>query len=141
MAETSSLYTEAEPLGPTDAGDAGGGAQLSLAYCRRFVRKLSDGKHYGVVDIECMVVDLNDGNPDAPVRPVLSRSFGFTVCTDPDDPGMSEVQSYSAYAPDEERGKGEPPYTDADVFAACAAFDPAVLTWDGEPVEGTDYPH
>lgn len=135
------LYTEAAPLGPTDAGDAGGPAQMSIAYCRRFIRPLSDGVHHGAVDVECMVINADDGDPDKPVRPVLAQSFGFTVCTDPADPGGSEVQSYSAYAPDLEREPGKPEFTDEDVFALCAAFDPAVLTWDGEPVEGTDYPH
>jgi hypothetical protein len=135
-----SVYTEAEPLGPTDAGDAGGPAQMSTAYVRRFIRPLDDGVHFCAVDVECMVVNANDGDPDAPERLVLSQSFGWTVCTDPTDPTGSEVRAYTSYARDLERPAGAPPFTDADAFALCAEFDPSALTWAGEPVEGTYHP-
>lgn len=122
-------YTEAEPLGPTDAGDAGGDAQMSTAYCRRFIRSLPDGR-YGALDVECYVVNV-ETDPDKPVHPVLARSFGFTVCTDPADVGATEEQSDTHYDPDIEHVPGTPEFTDADAHRLCAEFDvsTADLSW------------
>lgn len=118
-------YTEMEPLGPQDAADAGGDAQISAAYSRRFVRDLGDGT-FAVITLQTYVVDTQ-GDPDQPARPVLTHDFEYTVCTDPADMDNPANQSYTG-------AQDLPPVTtDEEVRAACAAFDPATLTWAGQP--------
>lgn len=126
------LYVELAPLGPTDAGDSAGTAQMSTAYVRRFTRPLDGGSHYAVIDVECYAVNAA-ANDDEPARPVLSRSYGYTVCANPADPSSTEVNSYTSYDPDIEHIPGQPPFTDEDAYRLCAEVDPATLTWDGRP--------
>lgn len=124
------LYTEVEPLGPTDNGNSGGDAQLSTAWGRRFVRPLTDGLHFGVVDVEYYVVNAN---PDSPAEVKIEHTIAYTVCWDPTDPGGTEEQSYTRY-PEVPRAEGDPLPTDDDCYRLCAEFDPATLDWDGEYV-------
>lgn len=123
------IYVEVAPYGPADAGDAAGDAQVGTAWVRRFARELSSGEGYGVVDVECAVVDAQ-GDPDGPPRLVLSRTLAYTECTDLADVGGSEVASDTesvdfqlGYVPDEE-----------DAYRMCGEFDPNELDWDGEPL-------
>lgn len=125
MQHTTTHYTEMEPLGPQDAADAGGDAQISAAYSRRFVRDLLDGT-YAVVSLETYVVDTQ-GDPDRPARPVLTHAFEYTVCTDPADLDGTTILEFSGAQDMPSVG------TDEEVRAACAAFDPATLTWAGQP--------
>jgi hypothetical protein len=126
-----SLYTEAEPLGPSDVGDAGGDQQVSAAYSRRFVRKLTDGQNYGVIDIECYVVATNsDTEPGEDPGLVLTHLFAYTVCADPTDLDHTEIFSDTRYH-DIPLRPGQS-LSDETVRRLSARLDPAQLDWDGE---------
>lgn len=123
-------YTEMPPLGPCDAGDPGGDSQMTSAYSRRFVRDLGDGT-FAVVEVETYAVNT-EGDPDKPPRPVLTFLFEYRECTDPIDPDSVSLAEYSS-SRDVPRSPGDADPTDEDARAVCAAFDPATLTWAGEP--------
>lgn len=143
--EPHSVYAEAEPFGPTDTAQPGGDAQLSTAYSRRFTRKITGSDEHAVVDVECYVVDTNPmGEPNATIvteaneiRPVLTQVTTFTICTDPSDPGSTEIQSDDRTVDHEvPRIPCTPDLVEAvwDTAARdlCASFTPATLTWNGE---------
>lgn len=125
------VFTEVEPLGPTDQGAPGGPGQLSTAYGRRFTRLLTDGQYHGVVDIECYTI--NGGPDDDRPEPVLTMLMSFTICTDPTDPGGTEVQCYTTHRTFLPYTVGEPAPGDAEAYKLCAEFDHDDLVWDGAP--------
>lgn len=131
------LYTEAEPTGPHDAGHVGGDIQLSDAWTRRFRRRLTDGEHWGVIDVECYLArDPDCGQPcaEGDTHKVLMRTLNLTVCTDPDDPGSTELNAYTHHDVIRRYADSEPEPTAADARALCAEFDPSPLDWDGTPL-------
>lgn len=129
-ARVGSLYTDLDPGEPVDVGDAGGDAQISAAYGRRFVRKLTDGTHYGVIDLECYVLNANP-DPDGPAELVVTHWFSFTTCTDPRDlDGTGDPMTTQYF--DIPLRAGQTGLSDETIRRLCARFDPAVLDWDGE---------
>lgn len=126
-------YVELSPLGPTDAGDSAGPWQMSRSFARRFHRPLPAGRH-AVIDVECYAANAAPDPHDEDTRePVLSCTYGYTLCTDPADPGGTEIVSYNSNAPDIPLDGGRPPFTDEDARTLCAQVDPATFTWDGRP--------
>lgn len=124
------LYREAEPLGPTDAGDAYGDAQIGRAWVRRFWRKTTDGEHVAVIDVECGVINANP-NSDEPPEVMLTRTLGYTLCTELANVGGTEVWS-DPVSIDYEPKPGSRLPTDDDAYRMCAAYDISEETWDGE---------
>lgn len=127
-------YTEMAPLGPTRAeGDSAGPWQMSVAYVRRFTRPVLTGPDTGnhlVIDVECYAANAAPDPEHDPAEPALSRTWGYTVCADPADPGGTEIISYNSHDPDI---AGQEAFTDMDAYRYCAEVDPATLTWDGRP--------
>lgn len=78
-------WTECEPLGPTDAGDVGGDAQISDAFMRRW-SKPAPGGFWAVVDVTAYV-EKNDESTS------MQRIIDLLVCADPSDPWGTELWS------------------------------------------------
>jgi hypothetical protein len=104
------IFTEAEPLGPQVAGDTGGDYQVSEAYDRRWTAKLADGSH-AVVDVAFYLDSMGDGDK----LPKLVRQTEYIQCTDPADPGGTEMWSDYVY----DTLAGDSP-TEADAREKCA---------------------
>lgn len=123
------LYSEVGPNGPCVAEPASALGRLSQAFRRRFVRALTDGRHYGVVDVECYVCDDNSFTGGVP-RPVLTQVTRYTRCMDPNDPDRTATEQYTAHrdAPTPQN----PTLWSAAARNLCAAYDPDTLDWDGE---------
>jgi hypothetical protein len=77
-------WTRVEPAA-AEAGDCGGDAQTGEAWSARWIRQLPDGS-WGVVDRTFYPADVGDG-------PYVERQTSYVICTNPDDPGSSEVWS------------------------------------------------
>ncbi len=85
------------------AGDVGGDAQVGDAYSARWTRPLPDGT-WGVVDRVYYVADVGDGL-------YVECQTEYLICTDPSDPGSTEVWADARY--DAEHGVDP---TDADAY-------------------------
>ncbi len=70
-------------------GNVGGDAQVGEAYSARWTRSLPDGT-WGVVDRVFYVADTGDG-------PYMECQTEYLICTDPADPGSSEVWADARY--------------------------------------------
>lgn len=80
-----------------DAGDVGGDIQAGESYCRSYVFGPIEGR-YLVVDeftyptfIEVPETDARHGKFG------VDEQTSYTICTDPDDPGSTEVDSNVIY--------------------------------------------
>jgi hypothetical protein len=127
------LYTETAPPGPTETPHPVGEVQLSLGYTRRFTRPLTNGELHGVVDIECCVVNANPITaPSSVPAPVLTRVITYTVCSDPANVTTTAVRSYTRHQ--DQPTPADPARWNTAARDVCAAFDPAELDWDGQPI-------
>ncbi|MBD0733991.1 hypothetical protein [Streptomyces sp. CBMA29] len=81
-----------------DAGDVGGDAQAGRSYNRRWWRPAADDA-FAVIDVYVYpaLVEWVEPEPD-PARLVVGVQISYTVCTDLDDPGGTEVTSDMIHA-------------------------------------------
>jgi hypothetical protein len=103
------------------AGDVGGDQQVSEAYNARWVRQLPDGR-WSVVSRAYYTAE-SDG------AKVMLEQTEYMVCTDPGDPGSTEVASSDAYAV----VTSAPPLDEAAVQdAAREAWAPTNAEWNNQ---------
>jgi len=150
-------YTEQTRHGPVRNGTPGGDGQLTEAWSRVFERMLTNSEHI-VITVDFYAWQRND---DSPVE--LVRQTEYLTCTNPKDPGGSEIYCNDTYIShpiddlaavnwlDEEkllntdwmavmdlvvacRGADDRD-ADATAFRACTLFDPSMLDWDGTPFD------
>lgn len=128
---TDGRWREVMPGEPMVAGDVGGEAQASEAYCRRFAMRLADGM-WAVVTHTYYVAREPGGHPHH--TRYLVRDEEFLQCRDLRDPGGTEVWS----------NRGADPLTHLDAYRfgedgfglaaheACESESHAdLVTWDG----------
>ncbi len=99
----------------TAAGHVGGDHQVSEAYDARWVRQLPDGR-WSVVT-RTFYIAASDG------ATVMLEQTEYVVCTDPGDPGSTEVVSGAAYALVPSRPLDEAGVQDAAREAAAPTAD------------------
>jgi hypothetical protein len=124
-------YIEMSPPWPLPNGDIGGDRQLGESWGRRFRREqpTADGDHPMVnVSFYVEAGDFGAGESTA-----MMREVEYMLCRNPNDPGATETWSDTRY--DQVGFEGTP--TDSFARELCLAFDPATITWDGEPLTGT----
>lgn len=98
-------------------GDVGGDAQIGEAWAARWIRQLPDGT-WGVVDRVFYVADTGDGL-------YVECQTEYLICTDPADPGSSEVWADARY--DAEHGV-DPTGDNANLLALHSA-GPSESEW------------
>lgn len=90
-------WIEAYPHGISDEGDVGGDAQIGAAWGKRFVRYVSRAGVWVVLNDYFYVADERGlGNPDADWQWIENQTE-IMVCTDPDDPGSTEIFADYSY--------------------------------------------
>ena len=121
-------YTEDEPLGPIPAGSVGGDDAVTDGFGRRFYREVQPDT-WAVVDVAFYYGRRADEPGAADPYPVtLNCEMQCAVVEGASYDSGNEVYCDIRYIEVSEFD-GVP--TEDDARAACGAFDPAVLTWDG----------
>lgn len=88
------IYTEQGEFS-ANGGDVGGDNQVTDAANRRFVAKLPEG-NFAVIDVYAFGTSEEMEEGAYAQRDVTEMTF-YTVCTDPTDPGSTEVYSDVTY--------------------------------------------
>ncbi len=102
-----------------NAGDVGGDVQVGEAYNVRWQRMLPDGNTAMITESTYRALnDLN--NPDGPTH--MERQTEYLVCSDPADPGSTELWSDARYATI--HPSANDPVTDPEAVARRAAEVP-----------------
>lgn len=117
--------------------EIGGDTQAGECYSRRYTHPDRPG---AVIDVHFYVIGPNArGREIQAPHPVwaVHCAAEYTVCDDVTRPGDTEQWSDTVYAAAPERET----YADQDTAETGAhslaeAFDPTVLTWDGQPFTG-----
>lgn len=123
-------WTEREPAGPVDGGDIGGDVQLGTAWERSWARPTPGMPgHWSVLTSSyyLAVEPGPDGTAAADAERYVQHQVSRLVCTNPADPGGSEVWSEYDYtdlsddrAPTDDLARG---FSERDTAAE--------LGWDG----------
>lgn len=117
---------EIAPFEPVVDGEVGGDEQVGEAYSRRFARRRDDGNH-AVVTASYYLADHDPQRAaepqDGPYRVI--RWIDYTTCSDPDNPGHTEITSDYTYDVVHRHGRA-----DDDARRACLRFDPTLIDWD-----------
>lgn len=125
-------WTEVAPLGPQDHGDVGGDAQASDSWGRRFVLPRDEEGLVPVLEVRYFIArkdHLNEGGPRC-----VRRQVEYMLCTDPYDPGSTEV--WSDQAEQDLIGPAAEP-TSEDARRMCAEMPPPGLgDWTGAREHG-----
>lgn len=108
-----------------DAGDVGGDIQVGKSFERRFVNpdlpgRLIDVTLYPVQEEGAVVVDVQ-------------MHTEFMICQDIEDPGSTEEWCDYRYVTLKTTGFGTVEQAEAAAEEVLAKYDPAEITWDGEP--------
>lgn len=116
-------FAEMEPLGPTNAGDAGSpDTQMTEAFGRRFYRQREDGT-VAVADVVFYGEAYESGAPSQTVRVTT-----FRICSDLKDvSGTQLFEDEQVHTLWDEPG----PPTDERARELCGEYDPAELAWNG----------
>lgn len=123
-------WAEREPKGPRDDGDVGGDIQIGTAWGRSWVRTTPGvPDHWSVLS---STYYLAAAPPDSTER-FIQQQVERLICTDPNDPGSSEVWSET----DHTDLSDTRPATDELAREFSREDSPDDLGWDGR--EG--FPH
>lgn len=115
------IWTERQPLEPASGGDVGGDWQSGKAYCRRWKAQLPDDHWAVIIDYWYPV--------SGPQSPGIERQTEYIICTDPEEPGATELRADIRY----QHVCAEP--SEAMARKLCAevdVYDP-MFDWDGQP--------
>ena len=137
---TVTVWKEDE-FGILPAGDAGGDIQVGEAYSRRFHHATLHGR---MITVTACPVQGDDTTPEIPNGVIrLQVQTELMVCTDPDDPGSTEVWSDIEYSDLPERfdvDYDSIPDAQASALAYLKQINPALhFNWDGRPPKHTHY--
>lgn len=103
-------WYEAYPRGVSDAGDVGGDVQAGDAHSRRFIRHVSADDGWLVLDVSYYVCECDHGDDAREADSDgeqwckhcgalvwVEEQSDLTECTDPADPGSTELRSDVRY--------------------------------------------
>jgi len=111
-------FREIDPLGPTTAGDITE-KQVGEAYGRRFAALLPGTTVWAVLDYIC----YTEGN--SPARELWTQ-VEATICTDPRQPGDTELLADARYYQHVSEADGE---TWIEPLTSCRSLSAQMIAW------------
>lgn len=113
--------------------DVGGDEQATRSFDRRFWHR---DQHGVLLNVAFYGVDVryrrNNPPPEnEPPEYQVCAQYEFMVCSDPNDPGGTEIWSDVRYATDERRTYTDPDEVTEAARAAALAYEPTNIYWEG----------